>query len=98
MYIFGSAIHASHVIHVPWLENPLDGTVRMLHDTSGTFKHYIKELDRCRYIDFVRNDETKLTCEIYSYHQLEHVKFIVITNKFQLKIAKFPSFIMQPRI
>lgn len=49
--IFGGAknVNVSHVIHdlsfgpkYPGIHNPLDGTVRMLHDTSGTFKYYIK--------------------------------------------------------
>ncbi|XVF14465.1 hypothetical protein REPUB_Repub09cG0062800 [Reevesia pubescens] len=49
--IFGGATHVniSHMIHdlsfgpkYPGLHNPLDGTVRVLHDTSGTFKYYIK--------------------------------------------------------
>ncbi|KAF3445142.1 hypothetical protein FNV43_RR14835 [Rhamnella rubrinervis] len=49
--IFDGAKHVnvSHVIHdlsfgpkYPGIHNPLDGTVRMLHDTSGIFKYYIK--------------------------------------------------------
>ncbi|KAK8672714.1 hypothetical protein V6N13_111078 [Hibiscus sabdariffa] len=49
--IFGGATHVnvSHVIHdlsfgpkYPGIHNPLDDTVRILHDTSGTFKYYIK--------------------------------------------------------
>ncbi|XP_009408557.3 uncharacterized protein LOC103990964 [Musa acuminata AAA Group] len=49
--IFGGAklVNVSHVIHdlsfgpsYPGIHNPLDGTTRMLHDTSGTFKYYIK--------------------------------------------------------
>ncbi|KAJ0980453.1 hypothetical protein J5N97_008708 [Dioscorea zingiberensis] len=49
--IFGGAAHVnvSHMIHdlsfgpkFPGIHNPLDGTVRVLHDTSGTFKYYIK--------------------------------------------------------
>ncbi|XP_017615227.1 uncharacterized protein LOC108460295 isoform X3 [Gossypium arboreum] len=49
--IFGGATHVnvSHMIHdlsfgpkYPGLHNPLDDTVRILHDTSGTFKYYIK--------------------------------------------------------
>uniref|UniRef100_A0A2P2LTN0 Endoplasmic reticulum-Golgi intermediate compartment protein 3 n=1 Tax=Rhizophora mucronata TaxID=61149 RepID=A0A2P2LTN0_RHIMU len=49
--IFEGAIHVnvSHMIHdlsfgpkYPGLHNPLDGTERILHDTSGTFKYYIK--------------------------------------------------------
>lgn len=28
----------------PGIHNPLDGTTRILHDTSGTFKYYIKVL------------------------------------------------------
>ncbi|MBA0861055.1 hypothetical protein Goshw_023973, partial [Gossypium schwendimanii] len=49
--IFGGATHVnvSHMIHdlsfgpkYPGLHNPLDGTVRILHETSGTFKYYIK--------------------------------------------------------
>ncbi|KAI4305527.1 hypothetical protein L6164_028891 [Bauhinia variegata] len=42
-------VNVSHVIHdlsfgpkYPGLHNPLDGTTRILHDTSGTFKYYIK--------------------------------------------------------
>lgn len=49
--IFGGAIHVnvSHIIHdlsfgpkYPGIHNPLDDTVRILRDTSGTFKYYIK--------------------------------------------------------
>ncbi|KAK8357509.1 hypothetical protein V6Z12_A05G422200 [Gossypium hirsutum] len=49
--IFGGATHVnvSHMIHdlsfgpkYPGLHNPLDDTVRILHDTSGTFKYYVK--------------------------------------------------------
>ncbi|TKY47908.1 Endoplasmic reticulum-Golgi intermediate compartment protein 3 [Spatholobus suberectus] len=42
-------VNVSHVIHdlsfgpkYPGLHNPLDDTRRILHDTSGTFKYYIK--------------------------------------------------------
>ncbi|XP_021907303.1 endoplasmic reticulum-Golgi intermediate compartment protein 3 [Carica papaya] len=56
--IFGGSKHVnvSHVIHdlsfgpkYPGIHNPLDGTTRILRDTSGTFKYYIKimaEFDR----------------------------------------------------
>ncbi|KAG8646412.1 endoplasmic reticulum-Golgi intermediate compartment protein 3 [Manihot esculenta] len=44
-----SHVNVSHIIHdlsfgpkYPGLHNPLDGTTRILHDTSGTFKYYIK--------------------------------------------------------
>uniref|UniRef100_A0A0D9VZU5 Endoplasmic reticulum vesicle transporter C-terminal domain-containing protein n=1 Tax=Leersia perrieri TaxID=77586 RepID=A0A0D9VZU5_9ORYZ len=44
-----SHVNVSHVIHdlsfgpkYPGLHNPLDDTTRILHDTSGTFKYYIK--------------------------------------------------------
>ncbi|XP_068654991.1 uncharacterized protein [Aristolochia californica] len=49
--IFEGAIHVnvSHVIHdlsfgpkYPGIHNPLDGTSRILHEASGTFKYYIK--------------------------------------------------------
>ncbi|XP_078428762.1 endoplasmic reticulum vesicle transporter protein [Wolffia australiana] len=49
--IFGSPSHVnvSHVIHdfsfgpkYPGIHNPLDGTGRILHDTSGIFRYYIK--------------------------------------------------------
>ncbi|XP_054818174.1 uncharacterized protein LOC129317811 [Prosopis cineraria] len=49
--IFGGSknVNVSHVIHdlsfgpkYPGLHNPLDGTTRILHDASGTFKYYIK--------------------------------------------------------
>ncbi|KAK9170405.1 hypothetical protein Syun_002545 [Stephania yunnanensis] len=49
--IFGGASHVnvSHIIHdlsfgpkYPGIHNPLDGTSRILHETSGTFKYYIK--------------------------------------------------------
>ncbi|KAH7661109.1 COPII vesicle protein [Dioscorea alata] len=49
--IFGGAAHVnvSHMIHdlsfgpkYPGIHNPLDGTTRILHETSGTFKYYIK--------------------------------------------------------
>ncbi|XP_062009193.1 uncharacterized protein LOC133725830 isoform X1 [Rosa rugosa] len=42
-------VNVSHIIHdlsfgpkYPGIHNPLDGTERILHDTSGTFKYYIK--------------------------------------------------------
>ncbi|KAG6532076.1 hypothetical protein ZIOFF_005914 [Zingiber officinale] len=42
-------VNVSHVIHdlsfgpkYPRIHNPLDGTARILDDTSGTFKYYIK--------------------------------------------------------
>ncbi|XP_072956471.1 uncharacterized protein [Typha angustifolia] len=44
-----SHVNVSHIIHdlsfgpkYPGIHNPLDGTTRILHDTSGTFKYYIK--------------------------------------------------------
>nr|DAD48497.1 TPA_asm: hypothetical protein HUJ06_018434 [Nelumbo nucifera] len=44
-----SHVNVSHMIHdlsfgpkYPGIHNPLDGTVRILRDTSGTFKYYIK--------------------------------------------------------
>ncbi|KAJ6749518.1 hypothetical protein OIU85_000183 [Salix viminalis] len=49
--IFDGAKHVnvSHIIHdlsfgpkYPGIHNPLDGTARILHETSGTFKYYIK--------------------------------------------------------
>ncbi|PKA61981.1 Protein disulfide-isomerase 5-4 [Apostasia shenzhenica] len=49
--IFGGSanVNVSHVIHdlsfgpkYPGIHNPLDGTIRILHDASGTFKYYIK--------------------------------------------------------
>ncbi|XP_065853053.1 uncharacterized protein [Euphorbia lathyris] len=49
--IFEGATHVnvSHIINelafgpkYPGIHNPLDDTVRILHDTSGTFKYYIK--------------------------------------------------------
>lgn len=55
MYLFmqifegSSHVNVSHVIHelsfgpkYPGSHNPLDETSRILHDTSGTFKYYIK--------------------------------------------------------
>ncbi|KAG6512553.1 hypothetical protein ZIOFF_030678 [Zingiber officinale] len=53
--IFGGAkkVNVSHVIHdlsfgpkYPGIHNPLDGTARILDDTSGTFKYYIKTRKR----------------------------------------------------
>ncbi|KAJ6304388.1 hypothetical protein OIU77_018115 [Salix suchowensis] len=50
--IFDGAKHVnvSHIIHdlsfgpkYPGIHNPLDGTARILHETSGTFKYYIKK-------------------------------------------------------
>ncbi|KAL9319502.1 hypothetical protein ACSQ67_011341 [Phaseolus vulgaris] len=45
-------VNVSHVIHdlsfgpkYPGIHNPLDDTNRILHDTSGTFKYYIKVCD-----------------------------------------------------
>ncbi|XP_050381247.1 uncharacterized protein LOC126798349 isoform X2 [Argentina anserina] len=42
-------VNVSHIIHdlsfgpkYPGIHNPLDGTERILHDTSGIFKYYIK--------------------------------------------------------
>lgn len=42
-------VNVSHIIHdlsfgpkYPGIHNPLDGTVRILHDESGTFKYYLK--------------------------------------------------------
>ncbi|CAA6671798.1 unnamed protein product [Spirodela intermedia] len=49
--MFGGSSHVnvSHIIHdlsfgpkYPGIHNPLDGTTRILHDTSGVFKYYIK--------------------------------------------------------
>ncbi|CAN0879735.1 Endoplasmic reticulum-Golgi intermediate compartment protein 3 [Linum grandiflorum] len=49
--IFGGSKHVnvSHIINnlsfgpnYPGIQNPLDGTERILHDTSGIFKYYIK--------------------------------------------------------
>ncbi|KAH9306857.1 hypothetical protein KI387_011261, partial [Taxus chinensis] len=49
--IFGDGTHVnvSHIIHdlsfgpkYPGIHNPLDDTVRILRDTSGTFKYYVK--------------------------------------------------------
>jgi hypothetical protein len=49
--IFDGAKHVnvSHIIHdlsfgpkYPGIHNPLDGTARILRETSGTFKYYIK--------------------------------------------------------
>ncbi|KAJ7960193.1 Endoplasmic reticulum-Golgi intermediate compartment protein 3 [Quillaja saponaria] len=49
--IFGGSknVNVSHVVHdlsfgpkYPGIHNPLDGTARILHETSGTFKYYIK--------------------------------------------------------
>ncbi|GER38029.1 endoplasmic reticulum-Golgi intermediatecompartment protein 3 [Striga asiatica] len=44
-----SHVNVSHIIHdlsfgpkYPGIHNPLDDTVRILHDSSGTFKYYIK--------------------------------------------------------
>ncbi|KAF3782512.1 Endoplasmic reticulum-Golgi intermediate compartment protein 3 [Nymphaea thermarum] len=44
-----SRVNVSHVIHdlsfgpkYPGIQNPLDGTKRILVDTSGTFRYYIK--------------------------------------------------------
>ena len=42
-------MNVSHMIHdlsfgpkYPGIHNPLDGTTRIVHETSGTFKYYIK--------------------------------------------------------
>jgi endoplasmic reticulum-Golgi intermediate compartment protein 3 len=47
-------VNVSHVIHdlsfgpkYPGHDNPLDDTTRILHDTSGTFKYYIKVSSFC---------------------------------------------------
>ncbi|KAL0855657.1 hypothetical protein Bca101_060810 [Brassica carinata] len=51
IYIFGGSknVNVSHMIHdlsfgpkYPGIHNPLDDTNRILRDTSGTFKYYIK--------------------------------------------------------
>lgn len=55
-------MNVSHMIHdlsfgpkYPGIHNPLDGTVRILHDTSGTFKYYIKVKSQAaiKYIWFI---------------------------------------------
>ncbi|KAF8703528.1 hypothetical protein HU200_032339 [Digitaria exilis] len=53
-----SHVNVSHVIHdlsfgpkYPGIHNPLDETSRILHDTSGTFKYYIKV--SCHLLAFV---------------------------------------------
>jgi hypothetical protein len=60
MQIFegSSHVNVSHVIHelsfgpkYPGIHNPLDETSRILHDTSGTFKYYIKV--SCIHLAFV---------------------------------------------
>ncbi|XP_074585015.1 uncharacterized protein LOC141840837 [Curcuma longa] len=45
----GNNVNVSHVIHefsfgpkYPGIHNPLDGTTRILHDTSGTVKYFVK--------------------------------------------------------
>jgi hypothetical protein len=45
----GYEVNVSHVIHdlsfgptYPGVHNPLDGSERILHDTSGTFKYFLK--------------------------------------------------------
>jgi hypothetical protein len=45
----GYEVNVSHVIHdlsfgpaYPGAHNPLDGSERILHDTSGTFKYFLK--------------------------------------------------------
>ncbi|KAG6487038.1 hypothetical protein ZIOFF_055620 [Zingiber officinale] len=58
-------VNVSHVIHdlsfgpkYPGIHNPLDGTARILDDTSGTFKYYIKNTS-FRLL-FQRNTDTSL--------------------------------------
>jgi hypothetical protein len=45
----GYEVNVSHVIHdlsfgptYPGVHNPLDGSERILHDTTGTFKYFLK--------------------------------------------------------
>ena len=45
----GAEVNVSHIIHdlsfgptYPGVHNPLDGSERILHDTSGTFKYFLK--------------------------------------------------------
>lgn len=45
----GYEVNVSHIIHdlsfgptYPGVHNPLDGSERILHDTSGTFKYFLK--------------------------------------------------------
>ena len=45
----GAEVNVSHIIHdlsfgptYPGVHNPLDGNERILHDTSGTFKYFLK--------------------------------------------------------
>lgn len=45
----GYEVNVSHIIHdlsfgptYPGIHNPLDGSERILHDTSGTFKYFLK--------------------------------------------------------
>lgn len=53
-------VNVSHIIHdlsfgpkYPGIHNPLDGTERILHDASGTFKYYIKVWIRGPSLDLI---------------------------------------------
>lgn len=57
----GNNVNVSHVIHefsfgpkYPGIHNPLDGTTRILHDTSGTVKYFVKvNGDFCRELKLI---------------------------------------------
>ncbi|XP_010532527.1 PREDICTED: endoplasmic reticulum-Golgi intermediate compartment protein 3 [Tarenaya hassleriana] len=80
--IFGGSknVNVSHTIHdlsfgpkYPGIHNPLDGTVRMLHDTSGTFKYYIK---------IVPTEYGYLSKEVLSTNQFSVTEYYLPMNEF----------------
>ncbi|KAJ4977332.1 hypothetical protein NE237_002438 [Protea cynaroides] len=80
--IFEGAIHVnvSHVIHdlsfgpkYPGIHNPLDGTVRILQGTSGTFKYYIK---------IVPTEYRYLSKEVLPTNQFSVMEYFAPTREF----------------
>ncbi|MFQ6664514.1 hypothetical protein Gotur_031599 [Gossypium turneri] len=95
--IFGGATHVnvSHMIHdlsfgpkYPGLHNPLDGTVRILHETSGTFKYYIKvsiSRNELLYLDIsVHPSEVFTTLQIVPTEYRYIWKEVLPTNQFSV--------------
>lgn len=81
--IFGDATHVnvSHIVHdlsfgpkYPGIHNPLDGTVRILRDTSGTFKYYVK---------VVPTEYKYLSREVLPTNQFSVTEYFVPTKEYE---------------
>ncbi|VVA98771.1 unnamed protein product [Arabis nemorensis] len=80
--IFGGSknVNVSHVIHdlsfgpkYPGIHNPLDDTNRILHDSSGTFKYYIK---------IVPTEYRYLSKDVLSTNQYSVTEYYTPMNEF----------------